>query len=178
MHWPSLGRAQHDVDDLVDVAHVDYGVALGDIGSPIVVVGTVGAQHNVNQDVDVAHIDLSIQVDITLDGWRQFAIPHNVGRTALPIDGVVQLHPDAVSEKRLLPLNAITELSPLEVNLAIRRPEEVRAAEGVRNLGGRFGEIGLAGFACAGIDKREVFGQESDQLVIVGVEAIRQLLRI
>ena len=71
-------EVQHDVDDSVDVSHIDR-VALVDIGSAVIVAGLVGAQQDVDQDVDVLHIDLAVQVDIT----RQPGCPASAAATII-----------------------------------------------------------------------------------------------
>ncbi len=77
VQWLSVG-AQHDVDDGVDVSHIDHAAAI-DVGPALIVAGLVGAQQDVDEDVDILHVYLAVQVDIT----RQPGCPASAAATII-----------------------------------------------------------------------------------------------
>ena len=77
VQWLSVS-AQHDVDDGVDVSHIDRAAAI-DVGPALIVAGLVGAQQDVDEDVDILHVYLAVQVDIT----RQPGCPASAAATII-----------------------------------------------------------------------------------------------
>ncbi len=56
--------AEHDVDDDIDIAHIDRVIII-DVASTFIILSLIPAKHYIDEDVDIRHIYCAVDVDIS-----------------------------------------------------------------------------------------------------------------